>query len=164
MLPRVALTLAFVLTGGTAIAAVPKSAGTFNDWSAWVYQENGRKNCYIYSAASKQAPARLNHGDVSFFVRSVPRTGTEANFTVGYDFAPGSTVRAEIGAATFEMMTRGDNAWLVAAEKEKELLAAMRGGDEMQLHARSRRGNETSYSFSRDGVTAALRQMQKDCP
>ena len=58
----------------------------------------------------------------------------------------------------------GDNAWLREGEKEKDLLAAMRGGDEMSIHARSRRGNPTSYVFPLDGVTAAVRQMQKECP
>lgn len=166
MLPRMAITLALVFTSSAALAAKPEPAGTFNAWSAWTYKESGKKNCYIYSAATTKSPARLNHGDVSFFVRTVnqPQAQTEANFTVGYDMAPGSTVRAIIGSNSFDMMVQGENAWLVAAEKEKELLAAMRGGDEMSIRATSRRGNETSYVFSLDGVTAAVRQMQKDCP
>lgn len=166
MLPRVAITLAFIFTGGAALAAKPEPAGTFNAWSVWTYKDGTKKNCYIYSAAKTKSPASLNHGDVSFFVRTVnsSQARTEANFTVGYDFAPGSTVRAEIGSATFDMMVQGDNAWLREAEKEKDLLAAMRGGDEMSIHARSRRGNPTSYVFPLDGVTAAVRQMQKECP
>lgn len=166
MLPRFALSVLLILSSGTAFAAVPKSAGTFQDWSTWVYQEGGRGQCYIYSTATSKAPVSLDHGDVAFFVRSVRQaeTRTEANFNVGYEFSPGSTVRADIGDESFQMMVKGQNAWLSAASKEDDLLAAMKGGDEMSIHATSRRGNQTSYVFSLDGVTAAIRQMHKECP
>ena len=90
MLPRVAITLAFIFTGARALAAKPEPAGTFNAWSVWTYKDGTKKNCYIYSAAKTKSPASLNHGDVSFFVRTVnsSQARTEANFTVGYDFAP----------------------------------------------------------------------------
>ncbi len=166
MLKRAVLVLSMVCASATSYAATPQVAGSFNDWSAWTYQEGGRKNCYIYATASAKTPAQLDHGDVSFFVRSVrqPANRTEANFSVGYDFAADSKVRAEIGDARFEMMVSGGNAWLAAAEQERELLEAMKGGDEMSLTATSRRGNRTSYVFSLDGVTAAVRQLHKDCP
>lgn len=162
MLPRLALPLAILFAAGPAFGAVPKTLGTFDDWSAWTYQEGGREHCYIYSSAASKAPARLDHGDVSFFVRTIDQ-GTEANFKVGYDFAPGSTVRADIGDDSFKLMVNGPNAWLPTAGQEDDLLAAMKGGDEMSIHARSRRGNETTYIFSLDGVTAAIRQIQKEC-
>ncbi|MBA4791422.1 MAG: hypothetical protein H2042_17095 [Rhizobiales bacterium] len=166
MLKRAILVLSMICASATAQAAAPQNAGTFNDWSAWTYQEGGRKNCYVYATATSKTPARLDHGDVSFFVRSVrqPANRTEANFSVGYDFAAGSTVKAEIGDTSFEMMVNGGNAWLAAAEQEKELLEAMKGGSDMELTATSRRGNRTSYVFSLDGVTAAVRQLHKDCP
>ena len=59
------------------------------------------------------------------------------------------------------MLTTGRNAWLQRVEREGELLAAMKAGDEMVLAARSARGNETSYPFSLDGVTAASRLLQQ---
>lgn len=166
MLKRAILVLSMVCVSAGAEAAAPQHAGTYNDWSAWTYQERGQKNCYIYAAAGSKAPARLDHGDVSFFVRAVrqPANRTEANFAVGYDLASGSQVRAEIGDESFDMMVKGRNAWLAAAEQEKALLEAMMGGDEMSLHAVSRRGNKTSYVFSLDGVTAAVRQLHKECP
>lgn len=166
MLKRAVLVLSMVCASAGAQAAAPQNAGTFNDWSVWTYQEKGQKNCYIYATATSKAPARLDHGDVSFFVRSVrqPANRTEANFAVGYDFSADSKVKAEIGDASFDLMVSGGNAWLAAAEQEKALLAAMMGGDEMQLQATSRRGNRTNYVFSLDGVTAAVRQLHKECP
>ncbi|TCT05559.1 invasion associated locus B family protein [Aquabacter spiritensis] len=166
MLTKSALPALFLLASGPALATVPESAGSFQDWSAWVYKEGGRPHCYIYAQAVEKAPARLDHGDVSFFVRSVRQaaTKTEASLNVGYDFQPGSTVRAAIGDETFQLMVKGQNAWLPTAEEEDDLLAAMKGGSEMSIRATSRRGNPTSYTFSLDGVTAAIQQMQKQCP
>jgi invasion protein IalB len=59
------------------------------------------------------------------------------------------------------MLTSGRNAWLKRLEREDELIAAMKAGDEMVLEARSARGNETSYTFSLDGVTAASRILER---
>ena len=54
-------------------------------------------------------------------------------------------------------MLGGTSAAIVEAEA---MIAAMKAGDEMVLAARSARGNETSYTFSLDGVTAASRLLE----
>ena len=167
MLGRLALTTTFVfLAGSAAIAAVPKSLGTFENWSAWVYREDGRARCYIYSTPISKTPPRLDHGDVSFFVRATPQgaSRTEANLQVGYPFAPGSSVKADIGDQSFQLMVQEQNAWLPTADQEDNLLAAMRGGAKMSISATSKRGNTTGYEFSLDGVTAAMRRIQTSCP
>lgn len=166
MLPRMALTAVLILSCGAAHAAVPKSLGTYEDWSVWTYQDNGSAHCYIYSAPKQEMPASLNHGDVSFFVRMVGKTAnrTEASLTTGYDLAANSTVKADVDGKDFSLMVGGPNAWLSSAAQEADFLAALKRGEELKISAKSRRGNSTNYIFSLNGVTAAMNRMQSACP
>jgi invasion protein IalB len=48
------------------------------------------------------------------------------------------------------------------AAEEPQLIAAMKGGTDMTVAAKSGRGNDTKYTFSLKGVTAALTSIA-DC-
>lgn len=161
---RLALTAAISLLSvqATAFAAPAQPMGQFKQWNAAAYDGDNGKRCYIVSSPGVEKPATLRHGEVFFFVQTAPsaQSRTESSFQTGYDFAKDSTVTVTIGDETFRMLTSGNNAWLQKLEREAELLAAMKGGDEMVLAARSARGNETSYTFSLDGVTAASRLLE----
>ena len=58
------------------------------------------------------------------------------------------------------MFTRGKSAWMENAAEEPQLIAAMRGGADMNVQAVSGRGNNTNYTFSLRGITAALTSIQ----
>ena len=69
------------------VRAAEKNIGFFESWSVWQYSDAEGKGCFIYSNPSKAEPAKLNHGLVSFFVRSTGKSppGTEASLQFGYD-------------------------------------------------------------------------------
>lgn len=155
----------FVAPAGAALAQSPSSLGKFNDWSAWSYNSNKGKVCYIHSSPSELVPSSLQHGDVSFFIRTSPGEGiaNEANFVVGYPFKENSTVTVDIDGQKFTMFTQGDSAWLLNAAEEPQLLAAMKAGRKMTVSGTSRRGNATSYPYSLSGVTAASNKIISEC-
>ncbi|MFD2029772.1 invasion associated locus B family protein [Ancylobacter dichloromethanicus] len=70
---------------------------------------------------------------------------------------------ASIGDDTFMMMTEGNSAWLRRAEREPAFLEALRAGSQMNVSAKSGRGNDTSYVFSLSGVTAATNRILQNC-
>lgn len=151
-----------VLATTAAVAAPAKSLGQFNDWSAATYGDGDARRCFILGRPAAEEPSSLRHGEVFFFVQTGKgESATESSFQTGYDFARDSTVTVTIGEDTFRMLTQGNNAWLQRLEREPELLAAMRAGSRMVLEARSARGNETSYTFSLSGVTAASRLLER---
>jgi invasion protein IalB len=157
-------TLLALLAGTGAVQANPaKPLGQFKNWNAASYAADNQERCYISSSPAAEKPATLRHGDVFFFVQTSQAAThqTESSFQTGYDFARDSVVKVTIGDETFQMLTSGRNAWLKRLEREDELIAAMKAGDEMVLEARSARGNETSYTFSLDGVTAASRVLER---
>lgn len=158
--PRAAPALLALLAAAPALAAPATPLGSFGSWNAAAYGSGGERRCYILATPASAEPSTLRHGDVHFFVQtSAGAQRTESSLQAGYDFATGSEITVTIGDETFRMITQGSNAWLRRIEREPELLAAMRAGREMELEARSARGNQTSYSFSLDGVTAASKLL-----
>ena len=57
------------------------------------------------------------------------------------------------------MFTRGKSAWMENAAEEPQLIAAMKGGADMKIAAKSGRGNPTNYVFSLKGISAALQSI-----
>ncbi len=155
----------FIASAGAALAQSPSSLGKFNDWSAWSYAGSKGKVCYIHSAPSALIPSSLDHGDVSFFIRTSPAEdiANEANFVVGYPFKENSTVTVNIDGQEFTMFTQVDSAWLLNAAEETKLLAAMKAGKKMTVSGTSRRGNNTTYNYSLSGVTAASDKIVSEC-
>ncbi|ADH90615.1 conserved hypothetical protein [Ancylobacter novellus DSM 506] len=167
MIARTALAFGLLaFAAADAMAAQVAEMGQFKDWSAYTYKVDGKSECYAISWPSAKWPANLNHGDVSFFVTATERSPsrTEVSFQTGYEFAQGSKVIASIGEDTFTMFTDGKGAWLRRTEREPAFLEALRSGSEMAISATSARGNDTSYVFSLDGVTAATRRILSRCP
>ncbi len=147
-----------------SLAVAPASAQTakrleqFRDWATYSYQgENGRV-CYVLSVPSTKEPASLNHGDIFFSVSQKPgqNVAYEPQFIASYDFQDNSKVTVTIDGTQFSMFTRGKLAWLDNPAEEPTMVAAMRAGARMQVAAISGRGNNTTYTFSLSGVTAAL--------
>lgn len=155
------------LIATSAFAATPKTLGVFGKWNAWTYTENNGPRCFVYSKPDSMKPATLDHGDVSFFVRTTrsSEAGTEASFQTGYEFAPNSDILAEVGNQTFHMVASGNSAWLRrSGPREHEFLTALKAERTLSIAARSKRGNRVEYSFSLNGLTSAVNRAQQACP
>lgn len=148
-----------------ASAAAPEKLGEFSAWSAWAYATPEQKGCFIYASPATASPKTLDHGAVSFFVRSTHRkeVRTEASLQFGYEQAEKADARIEIGGETFQLVTKGQDAWLARA-REAEMIEAMRSGRTMEVSTMSKRGNKTAYSFPLKGVTDAMKVLRKRCP
>jgi len=162
---RILLSAASLFLAGAAFAQTPTSLGEFRDWTAWSYDGQKGKVCYMHAKPQKAEPGKLDHGDVSFFIRRSPAEGVqhEANFVVGYPFKEASNVTVTIDGKSFEMFTQGDSAWLVNPAEEPQLIAAMKAGKKMTISGQSRRGNETTYAYSLSGLTAASEKIDQEC-
>jgi hypothetical protein len=73
----------------------------------------------------------------------------------------GST--AEIGDTKFDLITKGNNAWLRNAAEEGRFVEAMRRGSTLTIKAYSTRSNLTTDTYSLSGVSAALDRVQREC-
>lgn len=154
-------TLAITLIVGMAGQAGAQSAtkiGQHNAWGTYSYQGDGGKVCYVLTVPTAKQPASLDHGDIFFFVSQKPgqNVSYEPQFIAAYNLQDNSKVTVTVGDKSFTMFTRGKSAWMENAAEEPQLVSAMRSGSDMRVAAKSGRGNDTSYTFSLRGITAAL--------
>lgn len=151
-----------VFLAGNAFAAQPKPIEQYDYWGAFEYQDPKRgKLCYALAVPQAKAPEDRNHGDV-FFVVSAKPGGYEPQVEVGYPLKPEADVRVKVGAKSFEMFSKDNNAWLKDLKGEPALIEAMRKGAQMTVSGTSRKGTRTSYTYNLSGVTAALKRI-RDC-
>ena len=161
------LALSCLIALAFAAPAMAQSAtkiGQHNAWGTYSYKAKNGKVCYVLTIPTEKEPKGLDHGDVFFFVSQRPgqNVSYEPQFIAGYDLQDKSKVVVTVGNKSFSMFTRAKSAWLENAAEEPQLIAAMKGGSDMTVAAKSTRGNDTKYTFSLKGVSAALGSIA-DC-
>ncbi len=152
--------LAMIACAGQASAQSARKIGQHGDWATYSYQAQNGRVCYVLTVPKPKSmqPPSVDHGQMFFFVSQRPGQAVsfEPQFIAGYPLREGSKVSVAIGNKTFTMFTKGKSAWVENAAEEPQLIAAMKGGSDMQVQAQSGRGTKTSYSFSLKGISAAL--------
>ena len=158
------LTIAAVaasIAAGPAFAQTPTRINQNNAWGSYSAAAEGGKTCYILSIPTEKQPSDRDHGDVFFMLAQHPglTAALEPQFKTGYPFKEDSKVTLDIDGKQFSMFTRGDSAWLENPAEESAVVDSMRSGKSMSLTAYSRRGTQTSYTYSLSGVSASLKDI-----
>ncbi len=158
-----ALILVIAMTG-VASAQSPTRIKQFNAWGAYSYNASNGKVCYILSLPTRKEPTNVDHGDIFFLISQRPgqNISYEPQAMMGYTLKEGSKVTVNVDGRDFTLFSKDDSAWVENAAEEPALVSAMRAGSTMTVKATSRRGTNTSYTFSLSGVTAALDEI-KSC-
>jgi Invasion associated locus B (IalB) protein len=157
-----------LLIGSTAAVAQeksPKPLGTFKDWQAYSWIENGKKICYMLSRPNKSTPKGVNRDDIYLMVTYRPSSSSkeEVSHITGYSYRDKSTVDVLIGNRKFVLATNNDVAWVPEGESDAKLISAMRSGSKLVVKGTSSRGTLTTDSYSLQGFTAAHKQIRKSC-
>lgn len=155
------------LIASPAVAATaPQSLGTFSDWNAFTYEEEGGKVCFIISEPKRsKLSRRASRGDVFFMVThwaGKKRFG-EPSVIVGYPLRKGYEPTIRIGSDKFSMKSSKDAAWIEDEADERRLINAMRNGSAMTVTGMSGRGTRSEDRFSLSGVTDALKKIDSAC-
>lgn len=162
--------VAFLAAGSAAAQQFSENqVSTKHAWS--VYQETKPQECWAVAAPKETVNRRngkvvaVRRSDIQLMVFFRP--GTKVNgqvaFTGGYPFAPGSTVRIDMGKTELDMITDGEWAWPKSEGDDAKIVAAMKRGAEAVVTARSARGTQTTDTFSLTGFTAAVEEAAKRC-
>lgn len=150
--------------GGPSAARADEVLGTFRDWTAHTYEQDGAKMCSIYSKPVKDEGDYSRRGDIWGFVIHRPaddRIG-EVSFAMGYPTKQGSPVSVEIGGQRFQLFTEGEGAF-ARPEDDPKLVRAMRAGLEMVVRGTSSRGTATKDTYSLRGFTNAHDAINRAC-
>ncbi|MEI6557500.1 MAG: invasion associated locus B family protein [Rhodospirillaceae bacterium] len=168
--------LAALLVGSTGTMAVAADAskakaktkvlGSFQDWKAFSYEENGQKVCYVSSQPKKISPKGKARGDAYILIthRPAEKSFGVVSITAGYTYKKDSEVQVKIDHNTFKLFTDGDTAWARDESSDKALSSAIKGGKSLVVKGTSARGTKTVDNYSLTGAGPAITAINEACP
>ncbi len=155
----------FILTAVPALAADAKKFGSYGDWDAYSYMEDGAKVCYIASSPVTAKGNYKKRGNIFAMVthRPAEKTYNVFSYLAGYDYRKGDEVTLGIDGVMYSLYGEGSVAWTVNEAADQKLIAALRKGKTMVVRGRSSSNTETSDTFSLKGTGSALDAITKEC-
>lgn len=154
---------------GTALAK-PELLGEFTDWKAFKSTEGGTTVCYALSSPKDQLPKNVKRDPAFVIISNFParQVKGEPSIVAGYPYKDPSKATVEIGGATFSFVTVNQGteggAWMSDSATEQKFIAAMRGGSKMVVKGTSKRGTNTTDTYSLSGISGALDRINQECP
>ena len=137
---------------------------------AWgVYADNATPKQVCFLAAQPQAvePQGANRGPIYFYVSAWPKDGvkTEPSAKVGYPIDTNKEMSVTIGDDNFKLFAKGERGFVSDAAEELKLIEAMKKGTTAIVKATSKRGTDTTDTYSLSGVGARhCPKWRSTCP
>ena len=127
--------------------------------------ELGGKICYAISipvAASPGSPARSRS---YVMIATWPAKGPNKEFSVlsARAFKPGARAFAAIGERQFEFFTKGDGAWIKAADEEPLALETMLRSTRLVISGTAADGDAIRDTYALDGLAKAVERVAQAC-
>lgn len=154
------ITVSAFFASALAVHAEPSRIQQFDDWGVYSYQSKGSTVCYALSMPKTMEPSGIDHGKNYFLVSpsGAKGGGFVPEAVAGYALKPG-TASVDVDGRSFSMVSKDNAAWVQEEAQEPALVNAMRGGSDLTVHATSKRGTATRYTYSLSGITAALKKV-----
>jgi hypothetical protein len=144
--------------GQPPVAAGPQTLGSYANWVAAVYQENGQPVCYAATQAINSTPPVPNRGTPVLTVTERP-SGRDAVSIGGILTNAGITVR--VGPAGLDFYPAGGN---VFARSGTAAVAAFQGGSQAVVQSFSPYNGPITDTFGLTGFSAAYAAINAACP
>ena len=154
---------------GAVGAAVDKNLeilGTYDDWTAYAYQDQNGKTCYMATEPTKSEGKYKIRDDVFLFVTHHPneKSFDVVNVMAGYTYRNTSKPVLKVDKNKgITLAIHADTAWTKDSDTDKKLVAQMKKGSKAILQGTSKRGTLTTDTFSLKGFSKAYRDIQKAC-
>ena len=134
-------------------------------WGAFSLNEGKGLACYLAGQPKDSKPTGVKRGPIWLLVTHRPykKTAGEISVYVGYPLKASSTVTINIDRQKFKLYTVDDTAWVEDAKMEVKLVAAMRKGRRMVIKGTSKRGTNTTDTYSLNGFTRAHITINRAC-
>lgn len=144
----------------------PEQLGSFGEWGAYAAQSGRNRTCYALGQPKERAPkTKLKDSAAYIFISTRPSENVhnEVAINLGYPTKDGSAAVADIDGDSYELITKGTNAWVKDQAREREFVGALRGGSKLIVKASSSRGTSTTDSYSLRGLSEALARAVQEC-
>lgn len=157
-----------VLLASTISANATKPRGLLKNpgaWGAFSLNEGKGLACYLAGQPKDSKPTGVKRGPIWLLVTHRPykKIEGEIGVYVGYPLKASSTVTIDIDRQKFKLYTVDDTAWVEDAKMEVKLVAAMRKGRRMVIKGTSKRGTNTTDTYSLNGFTRAHLAINRAC-
>ena len=157
-----------VLLASTISANATKPRGLLKNpgaWGAFSLNEGKGLACYLAGQPKDSKPTGVKRGPIWLLVTHRPykKIEGEIGVYVGYPLKASSTVTIDIDRQKFKLYTVDDTAWVEDAKMEAKLVAAMRKGRRMVIKGTSKRGTNTTDTYSLNGFTRAHLAINRAC-
>lgn len=165
LLPLVSCCFALSLAPFAAHASEQVEIGTFGQWKAYEFEENGGKVCYMAAKPTSVEPKGAKRGEIVAFITHRPAEGTKNVFTymTGYGYKKDKDVVVTIDGKKFNLFTQNDMAWAADAAADTALADAIKKGNKMTVEGESARGTKTKDIYSLTGATKAYEAIGSKC-
>ena len=144
----------------------PEQLGSYGEWGAYAAQSGRNRTCYALGQPKERTPkAKLKDASAYIFISTRPAENihNEVAINLGYATKDGSAAVADIDGDSYELITKGTNAWVKDQSREREFVGAMRGGAKLIVRAASSKGTSTTDSYSLKGLSDALARAVQEC-
>ncbi len=144
----------------------PEQLGSYGEWGAYAAQSGRNRTCYALGQPKERTPkAKLKDASAYIFISTRPAENihNEVAINLGYATKDGSAAVADIDGDSYELITKGTNAWVKDQSREREFVGAMRGGAKLIVKAASSKGTSTTDSYSLKGLSDALARAVQEC-
>lgn len=147
------------------VTTEPKLIGTYGDWSAYSFKEEGDNICYILSSPKKATGAYKKRGEIFATVTHRPAEKSLNVFSViaGYSYKPQTSVTLNIDKQKFVLFTQKDSAWAPDPTTDKAIVDAMRKGKVMTVTGTSSKETKTVDTYGLKGTADAFAAIAKAC-
>ncbi len=154
-------------SGPVAAAADPSKpalVGSFGDWGAYATAGKTRV-CYALAKPKDRSPSTLKKDQAYVFISNRPSEGVknEVSVIMGVPLKEASEAKAEVGSASFDLVAKGQNAWVKNAADESRFIEAMKKGTRLIVKGTLIKGGTATDSYSLAGLPQALDRVVKDC-
>lgn len=162
-----ALVLAGLFFSAPALAAGadPTLLSTHDDWKAYRFKDGEHSVCFMSSQPVKQEGPFKKRGEVFFFVThwSADKVKNVVSVAAGYPYKADVPVVVMIDKESFELFTQGEMAWTKDQTTDDKIAEALQKGETLIVKGVSKRGTETTDTYSLKGTKEAYEAMSKEC-
>jgi hypothetical protein len=149
-----------------ALTAKPTLVGSYGDWGAYEAQGPKSKICYALAQPKERTPTSLKRDQGYIFISTRPgeHVKNEVSVIMGLPLKEGSgDAKAEVGTNNFDLVTKGQNAWMKDSTQETALIGVMKKHGRLVVKAPSSKGAVATDAYSLNGLGQALDRVAKDC-
>ncbi len=144
-------------------AGKPVQVATFGDWGAYLAKGKA-KTCYALASPQDRKP-EAKHDAAYVFIADRPgeKVHNEVSIIMGFPMKENAGAQAKIGAASFDLVAKGANAWIKNPAEEAKFVEALQHGGKLVVKAPPVKGPATTDTYSLTGLKPALERVSRDC-